>query len=105
MRPGSFAVLAVWSVPLLNLALWIAVAIRPPPPAPVFAWPQPWAILSAVAFSCAPRMEPSASTAAPAAVATTTTPPRSAASVAPSVAARSGRRAAPAGAVGRGPRE
>ena len=62
---GAFARSAVWSVPALNLALGIAVAIRPPPRSPVVEWPQHWALLSPVTVACAP----SASTRAPSACA------------------------------------
>jgi hypothetical protein len=77
---------ALWvflSVPLLNVALWIAVAIRPPPRAPVVPCPWPLERLAELVLAGAQRPEPGASSA-----------PTS--GVAPSAAAPSGHRATPA---------
>jgi hypothetical protein len=49
---------AFWSVPLLNVLLWIAVAIHPPPRAPVVPWPPPLLLLL---LASAQRAAPSAS--------------------------------------------
>jgi hypothetical protein len=51
----------VLSVPLLNVALWIAVAFRPPPRAPVVPWPWPLERLVELVLASAQRPEPSAS--------------------------------------------
>lgn len=60
------------AVPVLNVVLWIVVALQAPPPAIVR--PHPWAILFELARLSAPSMEPTMSppatnTAAPSAVA------------------------------------
>lgn len=88
MKPRACALLVVWAVPALNVAIWIALAIQPPPPAPVVAWPRPWALLALLKPPNAPSTEPSASAAAPSAVATLP-------SAAPSAAPRPGVRRAP----------
>jgi hypothetical protein len=83
MSPRGCALWVVWSVPLLNVVLWIAVAIRPPPRAPVVPWPWPLERLVELVLAGAQSPEPSASS----------TPTSG---VAPSAASPSGRRTTPA---------
>jgi len=87
-RRRVFCVGVASAIPLLNVALWIGIALRPPPPPPPVAWSLPRALLSALT----PSSTPSASAAAPSAVATT---PTTFASTAPSAAPRPIRHAAP----------
>jgi hypothetical protein len=58
-RRRIFCVGVASVIPLLNVALWIGIALRPPPPPPPVAWSLPRALLSALT----PSSTPSASTA------------------------------------------
>jgi hypothetical protein len=61
-RQRAFCVGLACAVPLLNVAIWIGVALRPPPPPPPVAWSLPQALLSALTPSSTtstPSTEPS----------------------------------------------
>jgi hypothetical protein len=57
-RRRVFCVGVASAIPLLNVALWIGIALRPPPPPPPVAWSLPRALLSALTSSSTPSASP-----------------------------------------------
>lgn len=57
-RRRIFCVGVASAIPLLNVALWIGIALRPPPPPPPVAWSLPRALLSALTSSSTPSASP-----------------------------------------------
>jgi hypothetical protein len=57
-RRRAFCVGVASAIPLLNVALWISIALRPPPPPPPVAWSLPRALLSALTSSSTPSASP-----------------------------------------------
>ena len=57
-RRRVFCVGVASAIPLLNVALWISLALRPPPPPPPVAWSLPRALLSALTSSSTSSASP-----------------------------------------------
>jgi hypothetical protein len=96
-RQRTFVVGLACAIPLVNVAIWIGVALRPPPPRPPVVWSLPRALLSALTPSLPPSAEPSA-VATPASMATPSALPAASpgsATTASSAAPRPVRPAAP----------